>query len=332
MPGVDIVIPCYNYAHLLPQCVESVLSQDVSAVRVIIIDNASTDDSVAVARRLAARDPRIELVCHEENVGSHGSFNEGIDLASADYFMILCADDLLVSGALPLAIGSLEANPDAVCAIGAYDAPVVGDSVPVRHPGEGHAEAIASRSFIENCCRTAGIFVAAHALLVRTRSQKIAGHYRESIPQLDDLEMALRLASQGPVAQLSIPLAVRRLHSANVSVAMWNDRLLDLSERLAVFDSFFSREGARTQGYDILHGIARRRLGAWAYWSGLSHFARGEYDPGLQLLRFALRHSPYCVVLPPVGHLLRTAGAWRRILAVLTEAMNRPANRLASRN
>ena len=50
MASVDIIIPNYNYARFLPACVESVLAQDVRPLRILIIDNASTDDSVAVAR------------------------------------------------------------------------------------------------------------------------------------------------------------------------------------------------------------------------------------------------------------------------------------------
>lgn len=50
MASLDVVIPCYNYEHFLSECVGSVLSQDVERLREIIIDNASTDDSIGVAR------------------------------------------------------------------------------------------------------------------------------------------------------------------------------------------------------------------------------------------------------------------------------------------
>ena len=56
MPSVDIVVPCYQHGRFLRDCVESVLSQDVE-LRVIIIDNASTDDSVSIAQDLARKWP-----------------------------------------------------------------------------------------------------------------------------------------------------------------------------------------------------------------------------------------------------------------------------------
>ncbi len=58
MSTVSVVIPCYGYGHLLPRCVESVLSQPDVDVDVLIIDDCSVDDSFEVARRLAAADPR----------------------------------------------------------------------------------------------------------------------------------------------------------------------------------------------------------------------------------------------------------------------------------
>ena len=59
MPSIDVAIPNYQYARYLRQCVQSVLSQDVRDLSLLIIDNASTDDSVAIARQLASKDSRI---------------------------------------------------------------------------------------------------------------------------------------------------------------------------------------------------------------------------------------------------------------------------------
>ena len=56
--SVDVAIPCYPYGGFLRDCVTSVLTQAIRDVRVLIIDNASTDDSVEVALQIAAEDPR----------------------------------------------------------------------------------------------------------------------------------------------------------------------------------------------------------------------------------------------------------------------------------
>src|SRR5205823_5587035 len=78
MTSVDVVIPAYNYGHYLPACVRSVTSQRGVDVRVLIIDDASTDDTFAVAQRLAADDRRVEARRHVQNQGHIATYNEGL--------------------------------------------------------------------------------------------------------------------------------------------------------------------------------------------------------------------------------------------------------------
>src|SRR5215470_6327097 len=87
MSSVSVVIPCYKYGHFLEDVIGSVLDdQEGVDVRVLIIDDASTDDSAEVARKIAARDPRVEVIVHETNKGNIATFNEGLlDWADGDY-------------------------------------------------------------------------------------------------------------------------------------------------------------------------------------------------------------------------------------------------------
>ena len=96
MASVDVVIPCYNYAKYLPRCVASVLSQEGVDVRALIIDDCSTDETPAVGAALAQQDARVLYRRHAKNMRHIATYNEGlIDWASADYCLLLSADDLL---------------------------------------------------------------------------------------------------------------------------------------------------------------------------------------------------------------------------------------------
>src|SRR5712691_9822439 len=97
MSRVDVIVPCYNYGDLIEQCVRSVLSQEGVDVRVLIMDDASTDATQSVGRRLAA-DPRVEYRRHEVNRGHIATYNEALALLTGEYCVILSADDLLTSG------------------------------------------------------------------------------------------------------------------------------------------------------------------------------------------------------------------------------------------
>src|SRR5690348_7689033 len=98
--SIDVAIPNYNYGRYLRECIDSALMQDVENLRVLVIDNASTDESRDIAREIARADPRVEIRLREQNLGPHASFNEAIDWAASDYFTILCSDDCLAPGAL----------------------------------------------------------------------------------------------------------------------------------------------------------------------------------------------------------------------------------------
>src|SRR5207248_3091042 len=61
-PGVSVVVPCFDYGRYLEEAVESVLAQSFTDFEVIVVNDGSTDDSLEVAERLAARDPRVVVL------------------------------------------------------------------------------------------------------------------------------------------------------------------------------------------------------------------------------------------------------------------------------
>lgn len=311
MPSVDVVIPNYNYGRFLTECVASVFADGLPEVRAIIIDNASTDDSREIARRIAAGDPRVRLVEHRDNLGSHASFNEAIDLASADYLFILCADDLLLPGALAEGISALEQTPQASFAIGAH-----AHDNDLAAPERRGWRIVDGDRFIDGCCRSIGHNLTAQ-VIVRTHVQKSVGHYRSSLRYMDDLEMALRLARSGAAAELALPLVFARRHDKHMSSVFWDDRLSDLEERLAVFDSFFATEGATLRNAARRHRSVRRTIAETSYWSAVSHLLRGWPRRAARLFRFGVSLSPRAMILPPMGHILRTQGSFGRARAIV---------------
>jgi glycosyltransferase involved in cell wall biosynthesis len=326
MASVDVAVPCYQYGRYLRTCVESVLSQDVEKLRVLIIDNASSDDSAAVARQLAAEDDRVELVLRERNLGLHASFNEGIDWAQADYFTILAADDCLAPGALARAVAALEERPEASFAIGREqqfwgEAP---QAVPTSSQTPTRRTCIPSISFIEERFLFPGSYQAGF-LVVRTKAQKCAGYYRPELPHTDDLEMLLRLAMQGPIVALDAIQGLRREHAINRSNDYRSGDGADGWHRLSAFESFFRNEGAALRERVRLHELSRRGLAEWAYWSAVSHAVRGHVTGAVSLFHLAIGLRPRMALLPPFNYLGRLERPGDRIASVLSSAAERVA-------
>src|SRR5690242_2535363 len=118
MARVDVIVPCFNYGRFLQSCVETVLRQQTVDVRVLIIDDASSDNTPLVARQLASEDQRVVFRRHTVNRGNIATYNEGIDWADGDYLLLLSADDCLLPGALTRAVAILAAHPEVVMAYG----------------------------------------------------------------------------------------------------------------------------------------------------------------------------------------------------------------------
>jgi glycosyltransferase involved in cell wall biosynthesis len=335
MASIDVAVPCYQYGRFLRECVTSVLNQGISDIRVLIIDNASTDNSLEVARQLAAEDSRVQVVAHPTNLGLHASFNEGIDWASADYFVLLCADDLLAPGCLARAVAFMEQHPDVNLTFGRELTFGPGDPIPAaditRQP---HWRILPGRELLERLCRTgrpdADIFIIGNTtVVVRTVAQKQAGHHRPELPHSSDLELWLRFACRGAAAQTDVVQGFRRLHTASRSassirsVHMWN------LVYEAAFESFFANDGAQLPEAKRLRRMARHALGERAYWGCLANLLRGHLALSFDLLKFAISRCPLTIVVPPVGYLFRRQDTLRHFIRLVQESARRMAFRLA---
>lgn len=306
MPSIDVAIPCFQYGRFLRECVESIMSQGFPETRVLIIDNASTDDSADVARQLAAEDGRIELLLRQTNLGPHASFNAGVDWASADYFMVLCADDLLSPGSLRRAIGIMESRPEVSFAYGTDIHCQAGDPLPdiSMAPDDARWVVWTGDDFIKARCRKPEAYIAAGMVVMRTSDHKKAGHYRPELPHTDDFEILLRLARLGAVAYTPAIQGYKRIHGSNRTNEFLSDRTHDLRERLAAIESFFSREGSTMNNASQLCRLGRKSLAERAYWCGVKDLVRGRTS-GFELLRLAVKLNRTTAIIPPVSYLMR---------------------------
>ncbi len=324
MATVDIVVPCYRYGHFLRDCVPSIWTQEGVDLRVLVIDDASPDDSFEVATELAANDRRIEVVRHRENRGLVATLNEGIDWAESDYFLALSADDLLAPGCFARAVAVMDRHPEVGLFHGAELPLRSGGSIPVADQAKQSAAGtrfMTGLDYIELTCRIPVNHVGTSTALIRTSVQKAAGYYNPKLPHTSDLEMWLRIAAISDVAKTDAVQGIRRWHSANMSNYYFEVVTRDFSARHAGLECFFETAGTHVPDAERLHGLALRRLAEEAYWSGLAYAMRGDLGMARDLVAFAYRLAPTFKVLPPVGYLLRRQDAIHRVFEVMGEAL-----------
>jgi glycosyltransferase involved in cell wall biosynthesis len=286
MAKIDVVVPCYNYGRFLNSCVGSVLEQSVRDLRVLIIDDASTDDSLSVAAKLARDDPRVSVVAHSQNKGHISTYNEGIAWASADYFLLLSADDLLVPGALMRAVEIMDKNPDVVLTHG--ESAIWYQDQPRPLVADRQSYTWARHDLLSEICATATNLVSTPTAIGRTRVQKIVGGYKESLPHSGDMEMWLRFAARGAVARINATQAIYRRHPSAMSNAYFAQMASDHRQRQQAFDSFFDEYDDRLTNSRVLRSVVNRVLAKRAFRCGIGLLRRGRINDGLRLIRHTI--------------------------------------------
>lgn len=234
---VTVVIPCYNYGHYLPALVADVLAQKRVNVRVIIVDDASTDDSASVAARLAAGDTRVRVVSHDSNKGHIATYNDGLALIETEFGMLLSADDLIAPGALARAIDLMTAHPR----VGM----VYGYPKDFSDPEELGGEKISpfttwtvwgGHEWIRLACRRGRNFILSPEVVMRTAAIREIGGYNPRLPHSGDLEYWLRTAATWDVGRINGPTqAYYRVHGENMHLTQFATMVVDLKHRLEAF-------------------------------------------------------------------------------------------------
>lgn len=117
MARVTVGIPVYNGAPMLRECLDCLLSQTYSDFVIVIADNASTDETPQICAEYAAKDSRISVVRHSENIGPLANFRYLLDRADTEFFMWRADDDLSDEKFISELVSILDANPGARLAI-----------------------------------------------------------------------------------------------------------------------------------------------------------------------------------------------------------------------
>lgn len=317
-PRVTVVIPCYNYGHYIPHCVESVLDQPGVDADVLIVDDASGDGSAAAVSAIAAQHSRVHAICHERNQGHIATYNEGLAQAGGDYVVLLSADDLLAPGSLQRATALMEANP----AVGLAYGPVADFSdTPPPVPGDAARGAASwtiwrGHDWIGDRCRTGRNALRCPEAVMRTSVLRAVGGYNPALPHAGDFEMWMRAASIADVGYVAgATQAYYRVHKANMhNVVFGTDDpkgvLVDLRQRYECFVSVLDGS-ERVPGAQALLGQARRTLGRQALVLAVRSYEWGKADswPVAELASFARQMCP----ADELGPLWRALALRRRV-------------------
>lgn len=270
---VTVVIPCYNYANYLPAAVNSALDQTGVAVDVVIVDDCSKDDSLAVAEDMASRDDRIKVLAHVVNRGPVATFNDGLAVATGEFLVRLDADDLLTPGALQRAVAVFRRFPSVGLVYGHPVHFTKGDPPQFRRRPTAWTIWPGRQWLSDRCDNGYNVITSPEAVMRKSVVDRVGG--QKDLAHTHDMEMWFRIAAFSDVAYIhGADQAYHRDHAASLS-ARKVDTLRDLNERMAAFNMLFSGPAGGIPGARRMRAAGMRAVARHA----LRHAAR-EYDHG----------------------------------------------------
>lgn len=295
MSSVSVVIPCYNYGRFLPEAVGSLLNNQPGVdVRVLIVDDASQDDSADVAKEIAAADRRVEVHVHAANQGHAATYNEGIlDWADGDYTVLISADDKVTPGALSRAAEFMDAHPNVGFVYGHPLRFQHGQPLPPARTVLRGSSVWPGQRWIKGRFHDGKSVISSPEVVVRTSVQKQVGGYDAQNIHAGDIEMWLRFATRADVGWLrGVDQAYYRMHGANMTVS--RPLLVDLRARKSAFESVLDRCADRLQDPAELSDSVHRVLAWEALWAAARAYDRGrtEQTPVDELVAFAFECWP----------------------------------------
>ena len=111
LPTLSVIVPNYNHGHHLPASLDAMLNQTVQPHEIIVIDDGSTDNSVAIMEEIVSRHPQIKFYRNEKNCGVLRTLNRGIGLATGDFISAFAADDEVMPGFFEKSLSLLAEHP-----------------------------------------------------------------------------------------------------------------------------------------------------------------------------------------------------------------------------
>ncbi len=305
-PKVIVCVPAYNAEKYLEETLHSLISQDYKNYAVVVIDNASTDGTGRIAKKLEGK--ALRYVRFEKYLPVCENWNRCFDFAKGDYLAIAHSDDVYEKEFIPNEVAFLEKNQDCFAAF--CSATVISSSG--KEIGEMKSPAFSggkasARELIEFSVKNGFFPLIAPTLMVRSSAARICGGFDEHLMSACDMDLFIRLAETGKIGVLEEKLIRYRVHPAQVSTSgkALAESQRENSEFFDILEKAAKRSGVELSDAD------KNRLSAYRRWGrvvdALKQSAAGNSGIALSMTRENLRLSDAFISFPFPRFFFRTA-------------------------
>ncbi len=250
----------YNRADHIGECIDSVLQQTFTDFELVLIDDASTDRTVEIARSFD--DDRIRIIENPQRLGAEGNWNAALEHSRGVYVKVLSHDDVIYPTCLERQVAVLEADPELLWVTVRRDI-LDGDSrVLVRDRGlRGLSGKLEAPGIFRVLIRSGtNIFGEGAAVLMRRDAAMTAGGFDGRRGYVIDLDLWTRLLLDGPAYAIGETLAVFRVSAGQWSVSLARHQARQVRD---LFAELRARPEVSVGRFDAAVGWLRAGMTAW---------------------------------------------------------------------
>jgi len=205
-----VIIPCYNQAHFLKDCFDSILQQDYTNWEAIFINDGSTDETQSLIEKFASFDSRV-IVHNKSNGGLSSARNAGISIAKGNFFIWLDADDLLLKKCMSSIIDVIHLNPNAKILQMGYTHISQNAKIIYKTVDIGNENMLAPGIYFENIGPPVSICL--HSSIV-----KEVGYFDEKLKSCEDWDYWMRTTEfENNILKIQLPLVAYRMNENSMS-------------------------------------------------------------------------------------------------------------------
>jgi len=222
-PTIAVLMPVHNAEPYVASAIESIRAQSFEDFELILLDDGSTDGSLAEMRRQARQDSRITLISRS-NTGIVGALNEMLAHAKSPLLARMDADDIALPDRFKVQVEFMEQNAEVVCLGGGIELIDSRDRhlltpPPVRGNDQVQAEALCGRTPISH-----------PAAMMRADAVRAVGGYHHDSYPAEDLDLFLRLGEMGKIDNVPDLVLRYRVHSGSISVRLSDRQIAKMRE------------------------------------------------------------------------------------------------------
>lgn len=272
-PSLSVVMANYNHAEYIGEALDAILSQSLRPCEMIVVDDASTDNSVDVIEHFARQDRAVHLLLNERNMGVVSTANRGLEYASGEYVYFASADDKVLPGFFEKSLGLLVEYPQAglCCSNPAFFKDTADNVITVKRLNTSDGPTYFSQDESVGLIRTKRLSLWGHTSIIRRDALLEAGTLKAELRWHCDWFALYVIAFRYGVCYIPESLAALRIHPnsySNSGMARWLEQkkvlehILDLLKSPAFEDVLpsFRHSGVLSAfGFKMLRTILAKR-------------------------------------------------------------------------